>query len=85
VDSLKSSFRESVTIAETGGKGGGGVTLTPFGRQLIKSYRALERDIALIASRRLRPVAPAVIARTESRSGPPPKVPARKRRNRMAG
>jgi molybdate transport system regulatory protein len=85
VDSLKSSFRESVTIAETGGKGGGGVTLTPFGRQLIKSYRALERDIALIASRRLRPVAPAVIARAESRSGPPPKVPARKRRSRMAG
>ena len=85
VDSLKSSFREPVTIAETGGKGGGGVTLTQFGRQLIKSYRALERDIALIASRRLRQVAPAVIARAESRSVSPPKVLAHKRRSRMAG
>jgi molybdate transport system regulatory protein len=85
VDSLKASFRESVTIAETGGKGGGGVTLTPFGRQLIRSYRALERDIALVASRRLRHVAPAVSARAMSRSVSPPRPLARKRRSKMAG
>jgi molybdate transport system regulatory protein len=85
VDSLKSSFRESVAIAETGGKGGGGVTLTPFGRQLIRSYRTLERDIALLAARRLRRVAPAVSARTASRSVSPPKVLARKRRGKAAG
>jgi molybdate transport system regulatory protein len=85
VDSLKSSFRESVTIAETGGKGGGGVTLTPFGRQLIRSYRALERDIALLASRRLRQVAPAVSAGSASRSVSPPRPLARKRRRRKAG
>ncbi len=85
VDSLKSSFRESVTIAETGGKGGGGVTLTQFGRQLIKSYRALERDIARVASRRLRQVAPAAVARGPSRSASPPKVLARKRRSKKAG
>jgi molybdate transport system regulatory protein len=85
VDSLKSSFRESVTIAETGGKGGGGVTLTQFGRQLIRSYRALERDIALVASRRLRQVAPAVSVRASSRSVSPPKVLARRRRGKSAG
>jgi molybdate transport system regulatory protein len=84
VDSLKSSFRESVTIAETGGKGGGGVTLTQFGRQLIRSYRALERDIAQVASRRLRQVAPAVSVRAAARSVSPPKVLARRRRGKTA-
>jgi molybdate transport system regulatory protein len=53
IDSLKSTFNEPVASATTGGPGGGGATLTPFGEQLIDSYRALERDIASLATRRL--------------------------------
>jgi molybdate transport system regulatory protein len=60
VDSLKLGFREPVTVATTGGKGGGGVTLTQFGEGLVDSYRALERDIAELAQRRLRSVIRAV-------------------------
>ncbi len=48
-------------MAMTGGKGGGGVALTKFGEQLIKSYRALERDIARASARRMRRIVPAVI------------------------
>ena len=73
VDSLKNSFRQSVTVAVTGGRGGGGVTLTGFGQELIRSYRALERDIALVASRRLREVAPAVKKRPGAKSVSPPR------------
>jgi len=83
VDSLKSSFREPVTVAATGGKGGGGVTLTRFGEQLIESYRALEREIARLASRRLQGVATAVKARAAARSVPSPRPLARKRRRKL--
>jgi molybdate transport system regulatory protein len=60
IDSFKSAFREPVTLATTGGKGGGGVALTSFGEGLVESYRALERDIAEIAARRLRTITAAV-------------------------
>jgi molybdate transport system regulatory protein len=84
IDSLKNSFRESVTVAVTGGKGGGGVTLTGFGQELIRSYRALERDIALMASRRLRDVGPAVRKRAAARSVSPPRPRARQRRRQKS-
>jgi len=61
VDSLKRAFREPVTVASTGGKGGGGVQLTAFGETLIDSYRNLDREIAKLALRHLHDVIPAVI------------------------
>lgn len=60
IDSFKSAFREPVTSATTGGPGGGGVVLTPFGEALIDSYRALEKDIAAVAAQRLEAVSAAV-------------------------
>ncbi|MGA2708629.1 MAG: winged helix-turn-helix domain-containing protein [Steroidobacteraceae bacterium] len=76
VDSLKQSFREPVTVATTGGKRGGGVRLTEFGRTLIDSYRDLERDIAKLAARRLHAIIPAVIRRatTDAKSARRPIV-----------
>ena len=59
-DSFKMAFRAPVTMATTGGKGGGGVTLTKFGEGLVRTYRALERDIAELAPRRLRTITAAV-------------------------
>lgn len=56
LESLKESFRKPVTVATTGGKGGGGVELTPFGHDLIRCYRALEADVAAAATRRLRSI-----------------------------
>ncbi len=57
LESLKQSFRKPVTVATTGGKGGGGVALTPFGHDLIRCYRALEVDVAASAAKRLRSIA----------------------------
>ena len=68
IDSFKKAFREPVTSATTGGRGGGGVSLTKFGEGLVASYRALERDFAKLAARRLRLASAAVTRRTASMS-----------------
>ena len=66
VESLKQSFREPVTVANTGGKDGGGMRVTEFGNALIKNYRALEGDFATLAARRLQAVIPTVIGHSKS-------------------
>src|SRR5688572_5738960 len=51
VAALNESFNEAVIIAETGGSRGGGARVTPFGRRLVKQYRAMEnKATAAIAS-----------------------------------
>jgi molybdate transport system regulatory protein len=44
LDSLNSSFRHRVADLSTGGKGGGGAALTPFGKSLVAAYRKLESE-----------------------------------------
>src|ERR1700730_1889405 len=60
LDSINAAFREPVTLATVGGKGGGGVVLTIFGERLVDSYRALEREVVHLAARRLRPITAAI-------------------------
>lgn len=40
------AFRRPVVTLSTGGRGGGGAKVTPFGHELIATYRSLEADIA---------------------------------------
>jgi molybdate transport system regulatory protein len=68
IESLNSYFQEPVTQATTGGKGGGGVTITQFGKSLIKSYRELSRDIAIAAARHLPPIARLVVRNSKSKA-----------------
>ncbi len=49
VDSLNRSFNEPVTRASTGGAGGGGVTLTAFGSELVRRYRTAAERIDKVA------------------------------------
>ena len=56
VDDLKASFTEPVTAATVGGKRGGGVELTPFGRELVKRYRAAYARIESVARREFAPL-----------------------------
>ena len=63
VDQLNRAFVEPVVASQTGGKSGGGASLTPFGRELITHYRQIAaqaqrgaaKDIAAIMAK-LRPV-----------------------------
>lgn len=54
LDGLNKSFREPLTAASVGGRGGGGVEVTALGRQVIAEYRGLEADIGKLAARRWR-------------------------------
>jgi molybdate transport system regulatory protein len=42
VDALNESFSQPVVLTATGGRRGGGASVTPFGRQLIRRYRTME-------------------------------------------
>jgi molybdate transport system regulatory protein len=44
VDTMNNLAGVALVVRATGGKGGGGTTLTPRARRLIETYRALERE-----------------------------------------
>jgi molybdate transport system regulatory protein len=78
IESLNSYFREPVTRATTGGKGGGGMVITAFGESLIKSYRELSDDIAVAAARRLPSIASVAVQHPRSKLKSPARPMARK-------
>lgn len=78
IDSLKQGFSETITVASTGGKGGGGVRVTSFGSSLIKQFRALEREIGKFGAQRLAEFVPYVTAKSGRTEGTPRKQLARK-------
>lgn len=45
LDDLNTSFQQPVAQMSVGGRGGGGASLTPFGAELVASYRAFESHI----------------------------------------
>ncbi len=63
VDDLNHCFREPVVAAQPGGARGGGAALTPFGRDVIRKYRAIESRAAAAATRQLRDLEIALRAR----------------------
>jgi molybdate transport system regulatory protein len=42
VAELNGMFRTPLVVAEAGGRGGGGATLTPLGRKVVERFRAME-------------------------------------------
>lgn len=42
IDEFNNTFSEPIIERQHGGKGGGSAQLTPFGRELIRQYRAME-------------------------------------------
>jgi molybdate transport system regulatory protein len=53
VEQLNGMFAEPVVTAHPGGAGGGGAALTPFGAQLLDSYRGIEAEAQTGAKERL--------------------------------
>jgi molybdate transport system regulatory protein len=47
---LNASFDQPVAQASTGGRGGGGAVLTPFGEHLIAGYRKMEAGLEPLAA-----------------------------------
>lgn len=54
VDALNAAFAEPLVETATGGNRGGGARITPFGRQVVKSYRSMEARAAKSIERDLR-------------------------------
>jgi len=53
IDSLNEGFGRLVVETATGGKGGGGASLTTIGQQLIERYDALEASLNASAGKEL--------------------------------
>jgi molybdate transport system regulatory protein len=51
---LNKSFDRPVVHSSTGGRGGGGAVLTPFGVRLVAGYRKLEAKVLPLANNCLR-------------------------------
>ena len=62
LDGLNRSFTEPASTASIGGQGGGGVTLTPFGLEIIRSYRAAAQAIDSAAQQELESIASKAVA-----------------------
>ena len=70
VDSLNGMFSRAVANSMTGGRGGGGMQLTPFGESLIKSYRKLAQDVEKQAAITLQSLAREIVAGPEKKPTP---------------
>ena len=63
VDTMNRSFRDNLVVTATGGRGGGGSRVTPFGLEVLALYRrteakaaaAVEDDVAAFARLMARP------------------------------
>lgn len=53
IESLNQGFGRPVVATATGGKGGGGATLTPLGQELLVRYTALEERISAAVAEEL--------------------------------
>jgi molybdate transport system regulatory protein len=53
LEDMNVSFDHPVTHASVGGRGGGGVVLTPFGSRLVAGYRQLEAGLQPLANNHL--------------------------------
>jgi molybdate transport system regulatory protein len=53
VDEINRICRQAAVERQTGGKNGGGATLTPFGTSLVARYRKIERDAASAVRKKL--------------------------------
>jgi molybdate transport system regulatory protein len=66
VAELNQGFRQPVTAAQTGGKGGGHAELTAFGHELVGLYRKIEQDAAAAVAGSMERLAEQLAVRAEA-------------------
>ena len=67
LDNLNHCFRERVAVTAKGGRRGGGASLTPFGRELIRTYREFDAEVQARAARHFRPIVRQARSRSTTR------------------
>lgn len=80
LDSLNKTFDVPATVNSTGGRGGGGAEITPFGVLLIERYREVERQLNQVAGECLKEIRTRVLVRATPKSAR--KVPVSKKRRK---
>ncbi|HEY2808291.1 MAG TPA: LysR family transcriptional regulator [Steroidobacteraceae bacterium] len=65
--SLNTSYEQPAALTAKGGRGGGGATLTPFGRELIRIYRRFDAQLQKRAAQAFGPIARRVVSRPPRR------------------
>ena len=71
VDSMNTEFDAPVISASVGGSGGGGATLTAFGKELIAAYRGLESRLLPLTADHMGRFAPRAAGRRAAAAGAP--------------
>jgi molybdate transport system regulatory protein len=66
VDSMNTEFDTPVISASVGGSGGGGATLTAFGKELIEAYRRLESRLLPLTADHMGKFAPRIAGRASA-------------------
>jgi molybdate transport system regulatory protein len=56
LESMNTSYQEPVALTAKGGRGGGGASLTSFGRELIRLYRRFDAQLQVRGLRAFEPV-----------------------------
>ena len=82
VEDMNNCFREPVVAAHAGGRRGGGAALSPFGRNLIDQYRAIEAEAHSATAPRLRALEAACKGARETLRANSPAAPRRRRISR---
>jgi molybdate transport system regulatory protein len=77
LDGLNHSFSEPAATASVGGQGGGGVTLTPFGLEIIRCYRAAAQALESVAQKEFQAIAAKAVTTASKQTGAPRKRIAR--------
>jgi molybdate transport system regulatory protein len=80
IDDMNQCFRDAVVSARPGGAQGGGATLTEFGAELIRDYRAIETAAEVAAQKRLRGLEAALRKSSAAKSAAPKKTSIRLRK-----
>lgn len=74
LESLNGGFAKPVAATVRGGRDGGGATLTPFGRALIRIYREFDAEMQSRAARRFRAIAAQARRGARARGKPAPVI-----------
>lgn len=58
IDTMNNGFKEPIVALARGGKHGGGACVTPFGLDVLKRYRAMQKETQAMAQKHFEAIKP---------------------------